>query len=85
MGNNSVSTQKQLCHQLFLFTRDSTFLFGICTCIWHQMLAKYDQGHPQTAMRSAEVIGGWVCTGLLLLPEHSVYRNWNLGSGSLIT
>ena len=23
------------------------------------MLAKYDQGHSQTAMRSAEVIGGW--------------------------
>ena len=23
------------------------------------MLAKYDQGHPQTAMRSAVVIGGW--------------------------
>ena len=24
-----------------------------------QMLAKFDQGHPQTAMRSAVVIGGW--------------------------
>ena len=23
------------------------------------MLAKFDQGHPQTAMRSAVVIGGW--------------------------
>ena len=23
------------------------------------MLAKYDQGDPQTAMRSAVVIGGW--------------------------
>ena len=43
----------------FLFTRDSTFLLCICTCLCHQMLAKYDQGHPQTAMRSAVVIGGW--------------------------
>ena len=32
-GDNSVSTQNQRCHQLFLFTRDSTFLLGICTCI----------------------------------------------------
>ena len=32
-GDNSVSTLNQQCHQLFLFTRDSTFLFGICTCI----------------------------------------------------
>ena len=32
-GDNSVSTQNQRCHQLFLFTRDFTFLLGICTCI----------------------------------------------------
>ena len=69
MGNNSVSTQKQLCHQLFLFTRDSTFLFGICTCIWHQMLAKYDQGHPQTAIISTEVIGGWGMYRLIIAPR----------------
>ena len=30
-GINSVSTQNQRCHQLLLFTRDSTFLFGTCT------------------------------------------------------
>ena len=33
MGDKSISTQNKQCHQLFLFTRDSTFLFGICTCI----------------------------------------------------
>ena len=32
-GDNSVCTQNQRCHQLFLFTRDSKFLLGICTCI----------------------------------------------------
>ena len=42
------------------------------------MLAKYDQGHHQTAMRSAGVIGGWGIYMLLLLPEHSVYKNWNI-------
>ena len=38
-----------------------------CTC--HQMLAKYDQGHPQTAMRSAEVIGGWGIYMLIIAPR----------------
>ena len=32
------------------------------------MLAKYDQGHPQTAMRSALVIGGWGIYMLVLAP-----------------
>ena len=27
------------CHQLLLFTRESAFLFGTCTCIWHWILA----------------------------------------------
>ena len=32
------------------------------------MLAKYDQGHPQTTMRSAVVIGGWGIYMLGLAP-----------------
>ena len=32
------------------------------------MLAKYDQGHPQTAMRSAVVIGGWGIYMLIIAP-----------------
>ena len=30
------------------------------------MLAKYDQGHPQTVMRSSVVIGGWVIYMLII-------------------
>ena len=30
------------------------------------MLAKYDQGHPQTAMRSAVVTGGWGINMLII-------------------
>ena len=33
------------------------------------MLAKYDQGHPQTAMRSAVVIGGWGIYMLIIAPR----------------
>ena len=33
------------------------------------MLAKYDQGHPQTAMRSAVVIGGWGIYMLTIAPR----------------
>ena len=33
------------------------------------MLAKYDRGHPQTAMRSALVIGGWGIYILIIAPR----------------
>ena len=33
------------------------------------MLAKYDQGHTQTAMRSAVVIGGWGIYMLIIAPR----------------
>ena len=33
------------------------------------MLAKYDQGHSQTAMRSAVVIGGWGIYMLIIAPR----------------
>ena len=33
------------------------------------MLAKYDQGHSQTAMRSAVVIGGWGNYMLIIAPR----------------
>ena len=33
------------------------------------MLAKYDQGHPQTAMRSAVDIGGWGIYMLVIAPR----------------
>ena len=33
------------------------------------MLAKYDQGHPQTAMRSAVVIGGWGIYMIIIAPR----------------
>ena len=33
------------------------------------MLAKYDQGHPQTAMRSAVVIGGLGIYMLIIAPR----------------
>ena len=33
------------------------------------MLAKYDQGHPQTAMRSAVVIGWWGIYMLVIAPR----------------
>ena len=32
-------------------------------------VSKYDQGHPQTAMRSAEVIGGWSIYMLIIAPR----------------
>ena len=32
------------------------------------MLAKYDQGHPKTALRSAVVIGGWGIYMLIIAP-----------------
>ena len=34
------------------------------------MLAKFNQVHPQTALRSAVVIGGGVFTCLVLSPKH---------------
>ena len=33
------------------------------------MLAKYDQGHPQTDPRSAVVIGGWGIYMLIIAPR----------------
>ena len=33
------------------------------------MLAKYDQGHSQTAMRSAVAIGGWGIYMLIIAPR----------------
>ena len=33
------------------------------------MLAKYDQGHPQTAMRSVVVICGWGIYMLIIAPR----------------
>ena len=33
------------------------------------MLAKYDQGHSQTAMRSAVVIGGWGIYMIIIAPR----------------
>ena len=42
------------------------------------MLAKFDQGHPKTALRSEVAIGGWGIYMFIIAPEHSVYINWNL-------
>ena len=42
------------------------------------MLAKFDQGHPQTAMRSAVVIGGWGIYMLIISPR--AFRIQNLES-----
>ena len=33
------------------------------------MLAKFDQGHPKTALRSAVVIGGWGIYMLIIAPR----------------
>ena len=33
------------------------------------MLAKFDQGHPKTALRSAVVIGGWGNYMLIIAPR----------------
>ena len=33
------------------------------------MLAKFDQGHPKPALRSAEVIGGWGIYMLIIAPR----------------
>ena len=33
------------------------------------MLAKFDQGHPKTALRSAVVIGGWGIYMLIVAPR----------------
>ena len=33
------------------------------------MLAKFDQGHPKTALRSAVVIGGWGIYMLIMAPR----------------
>ena len=33
------------------------------------MLAKFDQGHPKTALRSAVVIGEWGSYMLIIAPE----------------
>ena len=33
------------------------------------MLAKFDQGHPKTALRSAVVIGGWGISMLINAPR----------------
>ena len=33
------------------------------------MLAKFDQGHPKTALRSAVVIGGWGINMLIIAPR----------------
>ena len=37
------------------------------------MLAKFDQVHPQTAMRSAVVIGGWGIYMLIIVPQAYPY------------
>ena len=37
------------------------------------MLAKYDQGHSQTAMRSAVVTGGWGIYMLIIVPKAYPY------------
>ena len=42
------------------------------------MLAKYDQGHPQTTMRSAVEIGGWGIYMLIIAPR--AYRIQNFES-----
>ena len=33
------------------------------------MLAKFDQGHPKTALRSAVLIGGWGIYMLIITPR----------------
>ena len=33
------------------------------------MLARFDQGHPQTAMRPVVVTGGWVIYMLIIAPR----------------
>ena len=33
------------------------------------MLAKFDQGHPKTALRSAVVMGGWGIYMLIIAPR----------------
>ena len=33
------------------------------------MLAKFDQGHPKTALKSAVVIGGWGIYMLIIAPR----------------
>ena len=33
------------------------------------MIAKFDQGHPKTALRSAVVIGGWGIYMLIIAPR----------------
>ena len=42
------------------------------------MLAKYDQGHPQTTLKSAVVIGGWGIYMLVIAPR--AFRIQNLES-----
>ena len=37
------------------------------------MLAKFDQVHPQTALRSAVVIGGWGIYMLSIVPKAYTY------------
>ena len=41
------------------------------------MLAKFDQVHPQTALRSAVVIGGWGIYMLSIVPK--AYRYTEIG------
>ena len=53
----------------FYLLENLQFLFGKCTCIWHFILAKFDQGHPKTALRSAVVISGWGIYMLIIAPR----------------
>ena len=40
------------------------------------MLAKFDQGHPKTALRSAIVIGGWGIHMLIIAPRVFHIQKW---------
>ena len=40
---------------------------------YEEMLAKFDQVHPQTALRSAVVIGGWGIYMLSIVPKAYPY------------
>ena len=44
------------------------------------MLAKFDQGHPQTAMRSSVVIGGWGIYMLIIDPRAFRIQKWESGN-----
>ena len=40
------------------------------------MLAKFDQGHPKAALRSAIVIGGWGTYMLIIDPRTFRIQKW---------